>query len=154
MDAYRLREATLGDLDASGHHRIAMFTDMRVALDRAALEPAFRAWLRAQMPAGTYRAWVAEDATSAVVAGGRMTIVPWPPGPSYPGVPLAFVYNIYTESAHRRRGLAGHILDAMHAWGRANGIGSLALNTSADGRRSYEAKGDTVTPNPMMFRRL
>jgi hypothetical protein len=33
VSAYRVREATLDDLDALVHHRVAMFTDMGVELD-------------------------------------------------------------------------------------------------------------------------
>lgn len=51
---YRVRPATLDDADVLVRHRVGMFTDMGVALDVAALETAFRAWLTEMMPAGTY----------------------------------------------------------------------------------------------------
>jgi GNAT superfamily N-acetyltransferase len=86
-----------------------------------------------------------------VVAGGGATIVPWPPGPQYLGNKLAFVYNVYTEPGHRRRGLSRLVMNAIHAWCRENGITSLALNASSDGRALYESIGYAVTPNPMMF---
>ena len=54
--AYRIRAATLDDLDALVHHRIAMFTDMGIEVDAPALSRAFAAWLRAVMPLGEYRA--------------------------------------------------------------------------------------------------
>jgi len=148
---YSVREATLDDADALVRHRIAMFTDMGVALDREALDGAFRNWLSAMMPAGTYRAWLAEDASGAIVAGGGMTILPWPPGPTYMGRQLAYVYNVYTEPAHRRRGLARLIMEAIHAWCRKSDIASVALNASRDGVPLYEALGYQVSPSPMMF---
>ena len=58
MPDYRIRLATLDDLDALVHHRVAMFTDMGVAVDVPALDAAFRAWLHTTMPAGEYVAWV------------------------------------------------------------------------------------------------
>ena len=138
-----------------------MFTDMGVPLDAAALDSAFRRWLAETMPAGTYRAWLVETieeqddhilgAKTIVVAGGGITIVPWPPGPRYMGTRLAFVYNVYTEPAHRRRGLARLVMDAIHAWCREAGITSLALNASADGQPMYQSMGYAVTPSPMMF---
>jgi GNAT superfamily N-acetyltransferase len=64
---------------------------------------------------------------------------------------LAFVYNVYTEPAHRRRGLARRVMDAMHHWCRDAGIASIALNASEDGRPLYEALGYQVSPAPMMF---
>ena len=43
------------------------------------------------------------------------------------------------------------IMETMHAWCREEGIGSVALNASQDGRPLYETMGYTVSPNPMMF---
>jgi GNAT superfamily N-acetyltransferase len=64
---------------------------------------------------------------------------------------LAFVYNVYTEPAHRRRGLARLVMDAIHAWCAEAGVTSMALNASTDGQPLYEAMGYAVTPSPMMF---
>jgi hypothetical protein len=91
---YRVRPATLDDADVIVHHRLSMFTDMGVPLDTALLGGAFRAWLVNTLPAGMYRAWVVEDAEGTIVAGGGITIIPWPPGPRYLGDRLAFVYNV------------------------------------------------------------
>ncbi len=149
--SYRVREATLDDAGALVHHRVGMFTDMGVSFDAAALADAFDAWLRDVMPAGTYRAWLVESEDGAVVAGGGITILPWPPGPRYMGTRLAFVYNVYTEPAHRRRGLARLVMDAIHAWCAEARVTSVALNASRDGQPLYEAMGYAVTPSPMMF---
>ena len=135
---YRIRAATLDDVDVLVRHRIGMFTDMGVPLDAAALEASFRAWL-------------AEDAAGAVAAGGGITVLPWPPGPHYMGNRLAFVYNVYTEVAHRRRGLARLIMDVIHAWCRDNGIASMALNASRDGLPLYQSMGYVESRAPMMF---
>ena len=149
--AYHVRAATLADAAVLSRHRIGMFTDMGVPLDADAIDRAFRAWLETVMPGGTYRGWLAETASGEIAAGGGLTIIPWPPGPTYPGDRLAFVYNVYTEPPHRRRGLARLIMETMHAWCRDEGIGSVALNASQDGRPLYETMGYTVSPNPMMF---
>jgi GNAT superfamily N-acetyltransferase len=150
MSDYRLRPAALDDVDALVHQRIAMFEDMGVPLDASALAAAFRPWLTETMPKGLYRAWVVQLG-SVTVAGGGITIIQWPPGPHYPGDRLAFVYNVYTEPAHRQRGLARRLMEAIHAWCRAEGIGSLALNASRSGQPFYASMGYTVTPSPMMF---
>ena len=131
-----------------------MFTEMGVAIDAPQLERDFRAWLVDTMPVGIYRAWVVEDNARTIVGGGGITVLPWPPGPRYVGARLAFVYNVYTEPAHRRRGLARLIMDTIHAWCRANGIASMALNASRDGQPLYEAMGYIESPAPMMFFQL
>jgi GNAT superfamily N-acetyltransferase len=148
---YRLRPATLDDADVLVRHRVSMFTDMGLALDVARLEAAFRPWLAALMPSGTYRAWLVETADGRIVGGGGMTILPWPPGPSYAGDRLAFVYNVYVDEPHRRRGLARLIMHAIHAFCREAGITSVALNASRDGLSLYQALGYVESPNPMMF---
>ena len=154
MAAYRVRRATLDDAPILVRHRIGMFTDMGVRLNKRALRTSFRAWLAKTMPAGTYRAWLVHDEADRVVGGGGITIIPWPPGPRYLGGRLAFVYNVYTEPRHRRRGVARLVMDAIHAWCETHGVTSLALNASADGKPMYEAIGYAVTPSPMMFRSL
>lgn len=174
MSDYRIRAATLADDDVLVHHRAAMFEDMGMVFDRAVLDGAFRPWLHAQMHNGTYRAWVAEAPADTsgpglgdsgapapghavpvrdrlIVAGGGITIIPWPPGPRYLGDRLAFVYNVYTEPAHRHRGLARLLMDAIHSWCRDEGISPMALNASRFGQPLYESLGYAVTPSPMMF---
>ena len=148
---YRIRPATLSDVDVLVGHRLAMFHDMGVEFDADTLAAAFRAWLLALMPPRTYRAWLVEIAEGAVVAGGGMTILPWPPGPRSTADRMAFVYNVYTDRDHRRRGLGQMVMDAIHAHCRDEGIAFVALNASKDGLPMYEAMGYTSAPNPMMF---
>jgi GNAT superfamily N-acetyltransferase len=150
MTDYRIRVATLEDVDVLVHHRIAMFQDMGVALDAGAVDAAFRPWLLEMMPKGVYRAWVVLSGAQ-VISGGGITILPWPPGPRYFSGRLAFVYNVYTEPDHRRRGLGRMVMETIHGWCREERIGSLALNASQFGQSMYESLGYGVTPSPMMF---
>jgi GNAT superfamily N-acetyltransferase len=148
---YDLRPATFDDADALVHHRIAMFIDMGLTFDETTLDRAYRAWLAKVMPEGTYRSWLAQTAKGDIVAGGGITIIPWPPGPRYLGDRVGFVYNVYTEPAHRGRGLARRIMTEIHGWCRAEGITSLALNASQAGEPLYASMGYMVTTSPMMF---
>jgi GNAT superfamily N-acetyltransferase len=150
MPPYHVRAATLGDVDALAHHRLAMFTEMGSSIDAEAVDEAFRRWLAELMPVGTYRAWVVETDGHEIVAGGGITVLPWPPGPQYLGGRLAFAYNVYTEPAHRRCGLARMIMDAIHAWCRSSGIGIVGLNASTFGQSLYETLGYQPASSPMM----
>jgi GNAT superfamily N-acetyltransferase len=165
--AYSIREATLVDSDALVRHRLAMFRDMGVPFDPTALDTSFRRWLAEMMPAGTYCAWVVEAIEDVedevpragtrrtdrppIVAGGGATVLPWPPGPRDLGHRLAFVYNVYVEPAHRRRGLARQIMDAIHTFCQRRDIASVALNASRDGLSLYRTMGYVDAPAPMMF---
>ena len=113
--SYRVREAALGDIDVLVRHRIGMFTDMGLSLDVPALQASFRVWLADKMPAGVYRAWLTETEDGMIAAGGGISILPWPPGPNYMSDRIAVVYNVYTEPAHRRRGLARQLMATIHA---------------------------------------
>jgi GNAT superfamily N-acetyltransferase len=151
VTTYRVRPATLDDADALVRHRIGMFADMGVRVDAPALDRSFRTWLAAMMPAGTYRAWLVETEDGRIAGGGGLSVLPWPPGPQYMGDRIAVVYNVYTERAHRRRGLARQLMETIHAWCRDAGIVSIALNASQDGRPLYESMGYQLPPSPMMF---
>jgi GNAT superfamily N-acetyltransferase len=151
MSTYRVRPAALDDVDALVHHRLAMFAEMGTEVDAGLVETAFREWLAAMLTAGTYLAWVVEARGHEIVGGGGITVLPWPPGPQYVGGRLAFVYNVYTEPAHRRRGLARLVMETIHGWCRENGIGLVGLNASQQGRTLYEAMGYQPTPSPMML---
>jgi GNAT superfamily N-acetyltransferase len=149
---YHVRPATLADVAVLVRQRIAMFTDMGRTFDAADVDRAFRTWLVDMMAAHVYYAWLVEDSESgAIVAGGGLSVLPWPPGPAYLIDRLAFVYNVYVEPAHRRQGLARQVMETIHEFCRTNGIRSVALNASEDGRPLYEALGYQVTPSPMMF---
>jgi GNAT superfamily N-acetyltransferase len=159
MTHYIVRRATLADRDILVRHRIKMFEDMGAMddpdIDAAQLASGFAAWLDMLMPSQAYVAWLVDarddEGTSEAVAGGGATIIPWPPGPRYPGTRLAFVYNVYTEPAHRGRGLARRIMEAIHEFCRGEGIGSVALNASRFGQPLYESLGYHVAQSPMMF---
>jgi GNAT superfamily N-acetyltransferase len=148
---YRIRPATLDDEDTLVTQRVRMFADMDLVFDHADMAERFRHWIRREMPAGSYYAWVAEADGDGIVAGGGLTVLPWPPGPQYPGGRVAFVYNVYTVPSHRTRGLARRIMETMHTWCRREGIQSLALNASRAGQPLYETMGYSVATSPMMF---
>ena len=52
MPDYPVRLATLDDVDALVHHRLAMFTDMGTPFDAPVLEQLYGEWLARMMPPG------------------------------------------------------------------------------------------------------
>jgi len=154
MPEYRVRPATLDDLSALVHHRVAMFVEMGVSVDVPALRAAYSVWLQSAMPAGDYRAWIVES-EGEITAGAGISLFRWPPGPRpAPGDRLAFVYNVYTEPAHRKRGLARSLMETVHAWCDAHGVHVLALNAATAARHLYETMGYVEAPSPMMYKTL
>jgi GNAT superfamily N-acetyltransferase len=158
MPPYRVRPATLADIDVLVRHRLGMFTDMGTVFDVELIDRMFRDWLRETMPAGEYLAWLCETDSAesvAVAAGAGITLLRWPPGPSpLRGERIAFVYNVYTEPPHRRRGLARRLMETVHAWCAENGVAAVALNAAPAAQHLYRTLGYVDAPSPMMWKVL
>lgn len=138
----RIRQATVADVDIIVHHRRSMFADMGYGDEAArdAMATAARPFTEAALRDGSYRGWLVED-EDRVVAGGGLTIAGFQPTPLDPKPRRAWVLNMYTEQAYRRRGLAGELLQSMIGWCREQGFRSVSLHASDAGRPLYELLG-------------
>jgi GNAT superfamily N-acetyltransferase len=143
MPHYLVREATPADLPTLVRQRWSMFHELGDSseADRVELEAAIAGYLAEAMPAGLFRAWLVE-ADGAAVAGGGIQLRPLVPRPGYArGEPEAIVLSVWTDPAHRRRGLARRVMAAILEWCRANGVRRVCLHASPDGRALYEQLG-------------
>jgi len=158
MPDYRVRTATLADVDALVHHRLAMFTEMGTTFDAPLIDRLFRQWLGEMMPAGEYLGWLCETDTATgveVAAGAGISLLKWPPGPSpLRNEHVAFVYNVYTEPPHRKRGLARRLMDTIHTWCAGHGMMAVALNAAPAAQHLYRTLGYVDAPSPMMWKVL
>lgn len=107
-----------------------MFRDMgnvspeEAELLRKASEP----WLFELLTSGEYFGWLVEHEGTAV-SGGRIFVRTLGPVPGcYRVGPWGHIANIYTEPAHRRRGLARRLMEFSPA-------------ASEEGRALYESFG-------------
>ena len=151
---YSVRPATIDDIPHVVTHRAQMFRDMGIPAEFSAMAAATTAWLATALPDGTYRGWVAATPDGAVVAGGGLIVIPWPPGPFSMDPRCGFVFNVYTDRAHRKQGLGHRLMEAMHDWCRGEGIERVVLNASTFGQSMYAAMGYVVADEPMMRIRL
>ena len=148
---FTVRPATVDDVPALAHHRVAMFLDignLRPA-DAPALEEATAEWMREAIPGGVFLAWVACDASGAVVGGAGVQLRPIIPRPR-PGGGVrsglqGLLVNVYTDRAWRRRGVAEAVVVRAVADARRLRLASLVLHASAEGRPLYERLGFTMT---------
>jgi GNAT superfamily N-acetyltransferase len=147
---YRIRPAGIDDIAHMVRHRLEMFRDMGTDGDYPGMAAAYESWLRREIPSGSYRGWLVETSGGDVAAGAGVIVFPWSPGPTVLDPRCVFVFNVYTEVAFRRRGLARRLMEAIHAWCRAEGLHRIALNASAAGRPVYESMGYEVAAEPMM----
>lgn len=153
MDPYTLRSATPEDLPIVLRHRRRMFEDMgrgdpaALAAMQEAATPLLRRWLADDR----YRGWLVEAGGEGVVAGGGILLLDFLPNALSAQTRRAWVMNVFTEPAHRRRGLARRLLEAMVEWSRAEGLPALFLHASADGRPLYEDLGFEPTSEMRLF---
>jgi GNAT superfamily N-acetyltransferase len=152
--AYSIRPATIADIPHIVQHRAGMFREMGIPAEFEDMTAATELWLRHAIPSKTYLGWMAESKTDEVVAGGGLLIIPWPPGPMTMDPRCGFIFNVYTQPAHRKQGLAKRLMDAMHDYCRAEGVERVVLNASVFGKPLYDAMGYVVAEEPMMRFRL
>jgi GNAT superfamily N-acetyltransferase len=145
--SYTIRAAEVREAEVIQQHRRAMFSEMGYPLDAKmhAMSVAFLPWLRLRMENGEYRGWFAIARDGSVAAGLGLWLMDWPPHMIGPGSPRGNILNVYTESGHRRRGLARALMLTAIDWCRANGIRAVILHASAEGRGLYESLGFQAT---------
>ena len=151
--AYSIRPATIADIPHIVRHRAEMFREMGIPAEFEDMSAATESWLRHAIPSRTYLGWIA-DAKGEVAAGGGLIVIPWPPGPMSMDPRCGFIFNVYTERAHRKQGLARKLMDAMHDYCRAEGVERVVLNASVFGKPLYDAMGYVESDEPMMRFRL
>ena len=154
---FTIRRAEVSDAAVLARHRAEMFRDMGEVPDELypALASASRAWFERAVPAGEYVAWLASPAGSdEVVAGAGVhlrAVIPRPrAGREVEMGPQGLIVNVFTERPWRRRGLAERLMRELLAWARENGVVSLVLHASAEGRPLYERLGFEQT-NEMKY---
>jgi GNAT superfamily N-acetyltransferase len=148
-----IREATADDLDVVMHHRRSMFADMGQGHAGAleAMDATSRPLFARGLADGTYRGWLAEDARGNVVAGGGIIMLAYHSSPRDPDPRRAWIVNMYTEPGYRRQGLARRLMERMIEWCRGQGMATVYLHASAEGRALYDSLGFTPT-NEMRLR--
>jgi GNAT superfamily N-acetyltransferase len=134
------------------YHRRQMFTEMGEH-DVEALDEMARAShmiFGEALRNGTYRGWFVE-ADGKIVAGGGVLLVAFQPSPGDPRPTRAYIVNVYTEPAYRRRGHARRLMEEMVAWCRAQGFAGVSLHATDEGRPLYQSMGFAPT-NEMRLR--
>jgi len=163
-ETFNILLATRADLEVISHHRARMFSDM------GTLPPevfdSFRIQslgaLRSMFERGVYVGWLAspQDAPEKIVAGAGVQVREMPPRPQSDtkgkidivSGRQAVIVNVYTEPEWRRRGLAALLIKRAIEWSREQGIESVVLHASDEGRAVYERLGFIAT-NEMRLRR-
>ncbi len=140
---YTIRRATPADLDIIVRHRRSMFLDMG-RKDDASLGVAMvtsRQFFSERLANGRYQAWLVQTDAGEVVAGAGIIVFDYHSSPLDPTPKRPMVVNVFTERAHRRRGIARKLMATMIEWCRREDFRSVLLHASDEGRPLYESLG-------------
>jgi GNAT superfamily N-acetyltransferase len=163
-DIFRVRLATASDLEVISWQRARMFKDMgRLPGD---LFESFRVQsrdvLQRMFEANEYIGWLAspESQPDQIIAGAGVQLRKVPPHPQSDATGKidivsghqAIIGNVYTKPEWRRRGVATLLMKTIIDWTREQGIDSLLLYASDEGRTVYQRLGFTAT-SEMRFNR-
>jgi GNAT superfamily N-acetyltransferase len=153
---FKIREAALAELDIEAivHQRREMFFDMGHRDERALelMSEKFRPWVMRKMEADEYRTWFAITADETVAAGAGLWLMDWPPHIVGGGKWRGNIVNVYTEVPHRRQGLARELMKKAMGWCAREGVETVILHASEEGRALYEKLGFEAT-NEMRLKR-
>jgi GNAT superfamily N-acetyltransferase len=148
-----VRQATVSESAIILHHRRSMFRDMGEGTveELDGMVEVAGPWLARALADGTYRHWLAVDASGRVAGGGGVMLNPWPANPKDPCTHRAIILNVYTEAEFRKRGIAQQVMMTILDWLKGQGFRAVNLHASPEGRPLYEKLGFSAT-NEMRLR--
>lgn len=138
-----IREATPDDAPSLARLRWEFRTGLGTPVES---EPAFLVrcadWMREELRAGRWRAWLAEDGT--VVGQLWMRIIQKVPNPMAERERHAYISNLYVTPL-ARGGVGERLLAAALGWAQANGVDQILLWPTARSRPLYARHGFQAT---------
>lgn len=148
----KTRTATVSDAALITHHRRRMFIDAG-RNDGPVLDvmcEAHEPWVAREITESRYLGWIGED-DGKPVAGAGLLLLNWPPHPLDPrSTQRGYLLNVYVDPEYRRRKLASNLIELALAEARKRFIRVVALHSTEEGRRLYEANGFRRT-NEMFY---
>lgn len=146
MPGFRVRRATLKDLDLLVLHRRKMWQDIggrtRKQLDAA--DPVYRRWARQRLKSGKLVGWIVE-VKGTPAASGCVWVQEAQPRPAWKGAKQAYLLSVYTAPEHRGKGFASRITGEAVRWSKAAGLDRMTLHASDEGRGLYLRLGFEAT---------
>ncbi len=140
---FRIRRATVRDLDILVRHRRGMWADMGVGTKRELDEAdrIYKKWARQRLKTGRLVAWLAENNDGAVIGSGCIWMQPTQSRPGANRAIQPYLLSMYTEPAFRGKGVASKIVDEAVKWSKKSSFSRILLHASEKGRSLYANKG-------------
>ena len=140
---FKVRAATLLDVDVLIRHRRAMWEDLGVRIKPPLMwgDGVYGRWVRARLKSHRLVGWLVE-ADGFVVGSGCVWLQPIQPRPHHRNRTLQpYLLSMYTEKNFRRLGVASMIVHEAIIWSKENGYERVVLHSSPMGRNVYSKLG-------------
>jgi len=107
------------------------------------LKKKLRGYFEKWIETGGFVAFVAEE-NGDICSTAFLSVVERPPRRAFSSYLVGTVYNVYTDPAYRRRGIASRVMSALLEEAGALGVASVDLLATEAGRPLYEKLGFQV----------
>lgn len=137
------RRATVEDLDLLVKTRIEVLraaNELSDTVDMSEVEEQSRDYYRQALASGAHVAYLVFDEAELAGAGG-VSFYRLLPTYHNPTGENAYIMNMYTRPAYRRRGIAYKTLDLLVVVARERGVSRITLEATRMGRPLYEKYG-------------
>jgi ribosomal protein S18 acetylase RimI-like enzyme len=145
------RKADITDIPQLVHLRLQFLKEIYPKADNsqdAVLQDHLRVYLTEHLTKNNFVNWFA-DAEGKVVASAGIVFYNQPPLYHNLEGKVAYILNVYTLPAFRRKGIAKTLLQKLMEEAKERNTGKVSLHTSKDGRLLYEQFGFVAGDNEM-----
>ncbi|MBN1122694.1 MAG: GNAT family N-acetyltransferase [Anaerolineae bacterium] len=146
-----IRPATTTDIDTLTRMRVDFMREMKSmgGFDEDVFVEATRRYFEEKLPTGEYAAWLAE-ADGEIVGTSGAVFWQRPPTPKNMTGCDAYILNVYTLPAWRRKGIGKRLMEAVLDAAKAAGVGRAWLRATKDGEPLYRKLGfEPIEPDAM-----
>ncbi len=138
---YKVRRATVDDIPVLLGFRGKMFISMGKSVDFNEIRGVCEKYFKNNMKCDSIAAWVVETKLGEAVACISTSFYELPPKPENPTGKYMYVFNLYTEPEHRRKGLGSKLLTEALDYAREVGVRNVILHASEMGKRLFRSIG-------------
>ncbi|MGO4289340.1 GNAT family N-acetyltransferase [Chitinophaga sp. RAB17] len=145
------RKADITDIPQLVHLRLQFLKEIYPKADNSqdvVLQDHLRVYLTEHLSKNNFVNWFA-DAEGKVVASAGIVFYNQPPLYHNLEGKVAYILNVYTLPAFRRKGIAKTLLQKLMEEAKERNTGKVSLHTSKDGRLLYEQFGFVAGDNEM-----
>lgn len=159
---FHLRLADENDMPAILHLRLQLLSEMGnlearnpeggdIEISNEDLREVTAIYVRKALFDGRVLIWLAFDGVDAVACGAANIYERLPYRGNLSGQEW-YISNMYTQTAHRRRGIAKAMVKAIQQEARERCVERVWLEASSDGAAVYQQSGFTPLQNAMVWR--